>query len=140
MYNKYLKYKKKYINLKKQIGGECNPLPNMDDNEYITQEKYRDISTQDRITINNHCYDINALYTWIRTRQNMNQPVTEPATNLPMNQIDIDNVINIFTYLYPNNVIVNNNVQVDENGQIVLNLIRGNGFQLEYFPQYNNDK
>jgi hypothetical protein len=40
-YFKYLKYKKKYINLKKQIGGECNPPPNPEDNEYFGFNKYK---------------------------------------------------------------------------------------------------
>ena len=64
--NKYLKYKKKYLNLVNQIGGECEPPPDPDDIDPIGQPLVTpDITPDDRITINGKCYNINDLYTWI---------------------------------------------------------------------------
>ena len=69
---KYLKYKHKYIDLKIQLGGECNPLPTMSDDEPITLEAYNTRGPNDRITINGRCYFVNELFNWI-IRDNHNE-------------------------------------------------------------------
>ena len=44
------------------MGGECDPLPNMDDDEPISEEKYKTRDPNDRITFDNQCYFVNELY------------------------------------------------------------------------------
>ena len=70
---KYLKYKSKYQILKNQFGstknilsgGECNPLPDLDDDDVISGENLLDLYPAERITIQNKCYAVKDLYTWI---------------------------------------------------------------------------
>ena len=64
--NKYLKYKKKYINLKNQIGGECDQLPQDDE---IDRDIF-DLKPHERITIENECYNVRDLYNWIFRYEN----------------------------------------------------------------------
>jgi len=70
-YQKYLKYKYKYFELKKiQSGGDCYPAPNPDDIETISLNKYEDIPSDRLISIglppNRHCFDVEQLALWIR--------------------------------------------------------------------------
>ena len=70
---KYLKYKNKYLTLKKQLGGakgtlsggECNLLPSEEDYDAMTGENLFDLHPYERITIQNKCYDIVGLHGWI---------------------------------------------------------------------------
>jgi Leucine-rich repeat (LRR) protein len=67
--NKYIKYKKKYKNLKNKfntlIGGECVLLPNPEEYDINSGENLLDLCADERITIQNKCYDVNSLYRWI---------------------------------------------------------------------------
>ena len=63
---KYKKYKRKYqilknkIELKKNIlnGGECDPLPNIEEYDLITSKNLLDLCSEERITIQ---YKINVM-------------------------------------------------------------------------------
>ena len=60
---KYLKYKQKYLQLKKNLkGGECDPVPDLKDIENISMEEYDSRSPDHRITLNNKCYFVEELY------------------------------------------------------------------------------
>jgi hypothetical protein len=75
-YKKYLKYKNKYLNIKSQIGGECNPEPNPDDEAPIDLVKYKDINPTDLITIGNQCYTIDSIYEWVIGKGKSSNPMT----------------------------------------------------------------
>jgi hypothetical protein len=86
---KYKKYKNKYQMLKSQLngallnggakgtllnggakgtllnGGDCDPLPYPEDESIINGENLLDLCPEQRITINNKCYEVNELYNWI---------------------------------------------------------------------------
>ena len=94
--NKYLKYKNKYLELKKNIqkGGECNPKPNMEDEEIITLETFGSRTPNDRITINQRCYFVRELYDQIIT---LNGNV--PHTQAPISDIDKERLIAAYNIL-----------------------------------------
>jgi len=94
--NKYLKYKNKYLELKKNIqkGGECNPKPNMEDEEIITLETFGSRTPNDRITINQRCYFVRELYHQIIT---LNGNV--PHTQAPISDIDKERLIAAYNIL-----------------------------------------
>ena len=81
---KYLKYKKKYQILKNQIsgmqnilnGGECDLLPNPEEEDFITQNLL-DLCPGERITIQNKCYDVEGLHTWIIEGNKKKLPITQ---------------------------------------------------------------
>jgi hypothetical protein len=72
---KYKKYKRRYQNLKIQLGGECLSLPNPEEEDFET-ENLLDLCPHERITIQNKCYKINSLYKWIIERNNEILPGT----------------------------------------------------------------
>ena len=72
---KYLKYKKKYINLKNQVGGECDPLPTISDAE--SQHLLIEKRPEERITIREKCFDVALLHNWIITENHDNLPGIE---------------------------------------------------------------
>ena len=82
---KYLKYKKKYLTLK---GGECKPIPNLDNIEPITHELYKNMTPDQRITINKQCYNVDALYKRVITEGNNTTPVDEKSI-IPNNRLRI---------------------------------------------------
>ena len=77
---KYKKYKDKYIfykQLKNKVndnfnilsGGECDSLPNPEDEDFYAYNLL-DLCSDERITIQNKCYNIRGIYEWIITRNN----------------------------------------------------------------------
>ena len=62
---KYLKYKNKYKILKSNIGGNCDPLPNPKEDDFSGSFNLLDLCPEERITIQNKCYEVNGLYRWI---------------------------------------------------------------------------
>ena len=74
---KYKKYKNKYKILKSIIsgtllnGGDCDPLPNPEEEDLLTTQNLLDLCPDERITIQNKCYNIKSLYKWI-FKQNKN--------------------------------------------------------------------
>jgi hypothetical protein len=80
---KYLKYKNKYQILKNQYdstknilsGGECIPLPNPEEEDFLAQNLL-DLCPNERITIQNKCYDIRSLYELVIKRGNTMLPGT----------------------------------------------------------------
>ena len=93
---KYLKYKNKYLNLKNQLGGECDPLPNMNDLESISHEEYITRGPNDRITIANVCYFVEELFEWVVRRKNNILPHREPII-----AADRVRLINAYNELHP---------------------------------------
>lgn len=78
---KYLKYKKKYISLKKQIGGECDPLPKEDDIDSLSSENLKNLQSYEIITIQNVCYKVTNLYNWIFNMGNNVLPTNNPIND-----------------------------------------------------------
>ena len=88
---KYRKYKNKYQILKSNIsgtllnggdkgtllnggakgtllnGGDCDPLPNPEEEDFVSGENLLDLCPEERITIQNICYNVKTLYKWIIT-------------------------------------------------------------------------
>jgi len=93
---KYLKYKNKYLNLKNQLGGECDPLPNMNDLESISHEEYITRGPNDRITIANVCYFVEELFEWVVRRKNNILPHREQIS-----AEDRVRLINAYNELHP---------------------------------------
>ena len=70
---KYLKYKNKYLILKNKIvdtvgilnGGECDLLPYPEDFDVISGENLLDLCPDERITIQDRCYEVETLYEFI---------------------------------------------------------------------------
>ena len=99
IYKKYKKYKSKYQILKNQEGfnnilsggakgtliggakgtlhgGDCVSLPYPEEDDIISGENLLDLCPDERITIQNKCYNIKSLYEWINTRGNNSLPGT----------------------------------------------------------------
>jgi Leucine-rich repeat (LRR) protein len=92
---KYRKYKEKYKVLKSQFdgaqgtllnggakgtllnGGDCNPLPNPEEEDLTTTQNLLDLCPEERITIQNKCYDVKSLYRWIITQNKNILPSTQ---------------------------------------------------------------
>ena len=97
---KYKKYKIKYQVLKSQLsgakgtllppftkvplakvpsvnGGNCEPLPNPEEEDDFSTNNLLDLCPDERITIQNKCYKVSALYTWIITDNNNILPSTQ---------------------------------------------------------------
>ena len=89
---KYKKYKKKYQILKSNIGctllnggakgtllngGDCDPLPNPEEEDLLTSQNLLDLCPEERITIQNKCYEVRSLYRWIITQNNNKLPGIE---------------------------------------------------------------
>ena len=88
---KYLKYKSKYLKLKEQLGGECNPIPKEDYTDPINLENLLDRNPEYRITVNGRCYDIRDIYTWTIE---LGKPF-DPLKN-PVSPIDRQRIIDTF--------------------------------------------
>ena len=87
---KYKKYKNKYQILKSHIygtllpppsviGGNCEPLPNPEEEDFTTQNLL-DLCPDERITIQNKCYEVRSLYKWIITDKHKILPDTHVIT------------------------------------------------------------
>jgi hypothetical protein len=74
---KYKKYKNKYKILKIHIGGNCDPLPNPEEDDFSTTNNLLDLCPDERITIQNKCYEVSALYRWIITDNHNILPSTQ---------------------------------------------------------------
>lgn len=61
-YQKYLKYKNKYMKLKSlQSGGDCDPIPNPDNKELLTLKDYKNIPSGRLINIGDKCFDVESM-------------------------------------------------------------------------------
>ena len=90
---KYLKYKNKYKALKNQFGGakgtlhggakgtlhggDCDPLPNPEEEDLATTHNLLDLCPEERITIQNKCYEVRGLHRWIIEGNNKKLPFTQ---------------------------------------------------------------
>ena len=94
---KYLKYKNKYLNLKNQLGGECDPLPeNMNDQESISLDEYITRNPDDRITIDKFCYFVEEIFKWVIKGNNNILP-----HRVPISPADRQRIINAYNALHP---------------------------------------
>jgi hypothetical protein len=82
---KYIEYKNKYLNLKKQIGGECNTEQQLNDVNLITFDDLRDVGPNERISIKGKCYNIVSLLGWL----SMNTNKIIPHLNISINSYDL---------------------------------------------------
>ena len=94
---KYRKYKSKYQKLKSHIGGtllpkvpsvnggakgtllnggDCDPLPNPEEDDIVTTNNLLDLCPTERITIQNKCYEVKGLYRWIVIDNHNRLPLT----------------------------------------------------------------
>ena len=87
---KYKKYKNKYQILKSQLGGvkytllkgtllnggECASLPTPEEEDF-TSQNLLDLCPEERITIQNKCYEIRNLYKWIIEGNHKKLPSTQ---------------------------------------------------------------
>ena len=95
---KYRKYKSKYKILKSHIGGACDPLPNPEEEDIVSRENLLDLCPEERITIQNKCYEVNGLYRWIITDNKSILPgIQTKITEEEKRRLD-DNNNNIFRY------------------------------------------
>jgi hypothetical protein len=91
---KYLKYKNKYQIFKSHIGGakgtlsggaqgtllnggNCDPLPNPEEEDLLSTQNLLDLCPEERITIQNKCYEIRNLYKWIIEGNHKKLPTTQ---------------------------------------------------------------
>jgi hypothetical protein len=77
---KYKKYKNRYIILKSQLGilngGECDSLPNPEEEDFVSKENLLDLCPDERITIQNKCYEVRSLYELVIKHGNLILPGT----------------------------------------------------------------
>jgi Leucine-rich repeat (LRR) protein len=85
---KYRKYKNKYKILKSYIGGtllnggDCDPLPNSEEDDIGTANNLLDLCPDERITIQNKCYEVRGLYRWVITDNHDILPGTQTVITL----------------------------------------------------------
>ena len=82
---KYKKYKSKYQIFKSHIGGDkgtllnggdCDPLPNPEEEDLATTKNLLDLCPTERITIQDKCYEVKGLYRWIVIDNHNRLPLT----------------------------------------------------------------
>jgi Leucine-rich repeat (LRR) protein len=84
---KYRKYKSKYNVLKNYLGGNCDPLPNPEEEDFVSRENLLDLCPEERITIQNKCYEVKSLYKWIITDNNSILPGSQTVITEEEKQI-----------------------------------------------------
>ena len=75
---KYLKYKNKYLVLKNQLGGECNPKPTKDYEDLFRFSNLLDLPPDNRITVNTPCYNIRDIYKYVIEEGKLDDPNRAP--------------------------------------------------------------
>ena len=102
-YQKYQKYRFKYLNLLNQFGGGYTPEQFtqmlkkkeedneelLEDTDFLTLEK---INIRTAILINMQVYDVNSLFEWINIKYNKNETPTLPLTN---GNLSLSNLVDI---------------------------------------------
>ena len=68
--NKYLKYKSKYLQLLKQLGGDCDKPPNNDETDYITNKPLTNYKPEHTITIGDKCWTIKSAFLYYILQNN----------------------------------------------------------------------
>ena len=58
-------------------GGNCDPLPNPEEEDFVSRENLLDLCPEERITIQNKCYDVKNLYEWIIKQKKNILPSTQ---------------------------------------------------------------
>ena len=77
MINNYKLFKNQIGSSKGTLhGGDCDPLPNPEDLDYSLTHNLLDLCPEERITIQNKCYEVNSLYEWMITRNHHRLPDT----------------------------------------------------------------
>ena len=101
---KYKKYKKKYQILKIINGGDCDPLPNPEEEDIVSRENLLDLCPEERITIQNKCYEVKSLHTWI-IKENKENKKKLPFTLTDITPEDKQRLIEAYdelTFVQPN--------------------------------------
>jgi hypothetical protein len=99
---KYIKYKIKYLELKKQSGGDCNENI-LDGIEPITREPYKSRRPEERITIGEYCYFVREIYEWIfRFNTKTGNPhMIDLKTENIISRSDLEKLIVAYFKAYP---------------------------------------
>ena len=95
---KYKKYKTKYVLYKalqnqlscaksNLIGGECVSLPNPEEEDIVSRENLLDLCPEERITIQNKCYEVKGLHRWIIEENKKKLPFTQTEITTEEKQI-----------------------------------------------------
>jgi hypothetical protein len=152
---KYLKYKSKYLALKKQIGGECNPIPTENYKDPINLENLLDRPPEHRITVNGKCYDIRDIYKWIfkspggeKDTDPHRIPVDAPTkmiirntyNNIPLTAEEERSAIDYIRRLDPNRPMINVSERYKSNKNVVLALVNWRGLELLSAPKFQTDR
>lgn len=129
-YNKYIKYKSKYLKLKKQLGGECDPVPEQDYKDPVYHSNLLNLLPEYRITINGRCYDVRDLHDWVIKRKQPLDPlknkvsdkditrINDAFNNIPLTLEQIQEIIN---KIYDNRFdYINASLQIRSNKNITL--------------------
>jgi hypothetical protein len=58
-------------------GGNCDPLPNPEEEDLLSTQNLLDLCPEERITIQNKCYEIRNLYKWIIEGNHKKLPTTQ---------------------------------------------------------------
>jgi hypothetical protein len=106
-YQKYQKYKFKYLNLLNQSGGYTpeefkQMLENKEDEDFLEDEDI-DFLTHDQIKVKNavlidtRVYDVNSLFEWINIKYNENKIAKDPLTN---NELKLQHFVDIKNKLF----------------------------------------
>ena len=135
MFYKYQKYKKKYIEIKNQIGGECVDSP--DDNNITLDKKYsfKDLNFKSSTT-NMHddkiCYSAKDAATWIYDKSKENTSTNFPYISIPDITLLGEHLISINQIWY---IIVNNNNNFKE----LHNMIEQHNYQCNDYEKTIKD-
>jgi hypothetical protein len=115
---KYLKYKDKYQILKNQYGnilsgGDCNPLPDPEDTN-LYGDSLLNLNPNERITIQNKCYDVKDLYEWIIVHDRFRLPLTHTVIT-PTERQNLIQAYQVLNVVDPSLVREDNDIITGEN-------------------------
>ena len=68
-------------------GGNCDPLPNPEEEDLATTQNLLDLCPEERITIQNKCYEVKGLHRWIIEENKKKLPFTQTEITTEEKQI-----------------------------------------------------
>ena len=135
---KYKKYKNKYQILKSHIGGDCSPLPNPEEEDLATTHNLLDLCPEERITIQNKCYDVKGLYTWIIEGNHKKLPTTQTEITPEDKKRLIEAYDELSKVFVPNILTREKLIQLYPNPKRVKKLYLSNGYTDIALGTFNN--
>jgi hypothetical protein len=127
---KYLKYKNKYLQLKKQLGGECYDASghtmNIEGFVNFDLKPLTGLKPNERININDRCYSVRDLYHHIN-KNNYNK--LDPNNNI-INDSDYDRIIR--AYIAINGKALKNHQNLNANHDVVKDAVTNNFWAIIY--------